>query len=304
MGEPGMDGSDRQHVFRDALFLDIPYIIDSFCRHADYTLNRLHRPQINSAPETPSCTAVRGFTLLVVLLLCTAYGPTLDSLCGVFGARTLDSSRSAGGVICIVLAVAQFVISAWYFWGRVQRRFRKQRIPGIARKLITCGVLLIVLAIWALPLLFFGDALLEHDIHDGCRPQGQAWPAWVQLGSLVVVTLVSAWLLRRARPVRSRILWQAVLIAVLVLVLWHLPHVHPRTEAAQVPYPHLFAVAAIGFALIACLAPWLVEIPFGSITDTERGEAQAALTTTELFIDNRRDPPLSPRRIFGGCVIG
>jgi len=101
-----------------------------------------------------------------------------------------------------------------------------------------------------------------------------------------------------------RIYAQALVLLALVLLLWFLPNVQPRTEAAQVPYRHLFAVLALGGALIACLAPCLVHVPFRSMKPPERAQVRKALRVTELFPDSRHDPQLSPRRIFGGWVIG
>ncbi len=294
-----------RHILRDALFLDVPYIVDSFCRHAEFRLNRLHRPQINAAPELKAYTALPAFTLLVIVLLFAAYGPTLVSLCGVLGAERVDDIRRNAGRFCVWLAWLQFFGSCIYFHFRIRRRFDKKDLPRRVRWVVVHIIFGVVLFVWALPLYYFGGSLGGETEHEGCRPQVLHWPATVQLAVLLIAALFAGWRCIRARTLGRRVAWQAVTILSVVLLLSSLPGIEVRTEAAQVPYPHVFGVVAVGFALISWLALWLVKIPFFSIRREDRRAVRTALLSVELFRDTRReDPELSPRRIFGGLVVG
>lgn len=298
-----------QHSFRDALFLDIPYIIDSVCRHADYALNRRHRFVVNrdgtvTRPTARSYRALPAFALFLLVLLFAAYGPTLSALCGAFGEAAVKALRVWAGYLCILGAFVQLAVTSVYFWHRIEKRFLKQRIRDGWRKAWVRGVIFVVLCAWAVPLGSFGYALLNHDAYDACIAQPQAWPAWVQLGLLAASVALAAVLAHGAGTLPWRIASQLALIVLLVAVLWNLPDIPARTEGAQVPYPHLYAVVAIGLAAIALLATVLVRISFYSLDDSEGQPFREALAERELFTESRQDPAVSWRRILGGGVIG
>lgn len=298
---------EARHIVRDALFLDIPYIVDSFCRHTEYRLNRLHTPRIGGAPQPKSCLWLPSLVMFVVVLAFAAYGPTLHSLCALLGRATTETLTRGFGRLLIVLAVVQFFGSLAYFHFRIRRRFDRRGVPAglrCARSIVVHAVFAVVLLVSAAPLGFFGQAVLATTALDTCVPQAAPWPAAVQAAALVLAAIVGAWRSCRAANLRRRIAWQAASLAALVLLLAWLPGISLRTEAAQVPYPHVFGVVAVGAALIAWLATWLVAIPFRSVKSADRAAVQLALRSVELFPPSRDDPPLSPRRIFGGLVIG
>src|SRR5215211_6570851 len=89
-----------------ALFLDVPYIVDSFVRHADYGVNRLHDyaigPEGGSRPVARRFVALPMFTLFALVLVFAAYGPTQSALCGVIGQSATDAMRLAFGWACII----------------------------------------------------------------------------------------------------------------------------------------------------------------------------------------------------------
>ena len=299
---PQSNGST--HAVRNALFLDIPYIIDSICRHTDYDLNRLHRFTVSSAPQPRPYTALPAFFFFVLVLLFSVYGATLGSLCGVLGARNIEAGRHGAGVLCEVAAFGQWLGTIYLIHRRIEKRFRKQNISGFWRRAIVYLVLVIVLGVWALPLFWFGHSLLDASAFEACRPDTPVCPSWIQLLVFLVAVACGAAATRVIKGTRGRVLSQTAIIAGAALVLWNLPGAAAGTEAAQVPYRHLYTVIAAGCALIACLATWLVSIPFSSMKETERAALQQALTDREIFPASRHDPELSPRRIFGGCFVG
>ncbi|MET0986825.1 MAG: patatin-like phospholipase family protein [Steroidobacteraceae bacterium] len=313
------------HPVRDAIFLDIPYIIDSVCRHGDYWLNGTQRYAVNEGggdiPTPRPYLARPRFWLFIVLLLFATYGATLSALCGVFGAPGFEAMRHAAGTLCIGLAGVQFLASLIYIHFRIGRRFRKQGIEEIgtrlrskpehsgavldAGRLVTVYIVFaIVLFAWALPWYFFGRSLWNDAAFDTCRAETPVEPAVQQLVLFLVSAGLAALALWKARSTVQRIALQAAILLLAVVVLWFLADSPAYSEAEQVPYHHLYAVIAAGFALTALASTALVWIPFRSVDDTERERVRRALTQRELFPQSRDDPPLSPRRIFGGFVIG
>jgi hypothetical protein len=300
----------RKRPIRDALFLDIPYIIDSACRHGDQALNGLHRytPGGGPAPlRTRRYAALPPFWCFLLVLLFCAYGATLGAFCGVLGAANVEALRGTLGTLCILASFAVCAVAIWYFHGRIQRRYSKCDIQDGWRKAVVYIVTVIVLGVWSSPLFFFGLSLLDKSAFDVCLPVTDN-STWTQLG-LFVAACVAAMLAALAiQHTRWRVLAQAAVLAIVFAVLWTLFGADEYREAAQVPYRHLYSIVAIGFAVVACLAATvLIHIPFYSMKKENKDAYKPftdALKTRELFAGSRKDPELSPRRIIGGCVIG
>jgi hypothetical protein len=299
--------SSRWQSFRDALFLDIPYIVDSVVRHADYGLNRLHRYAIadgsGSPPVARRFVVLPVFFLFTLVLLFAAYGPTLSALCPVFGQSTVENMRNVFGGTCIVAA---FALSGWAavdLRRRIAKRFMKQRIDP--RDRLRRGTVAIVLSLVAmaymLPLGLFGKSLFERAAFDACHA-GMSWSAIAQIALFIVAaTTVAVWA-QRLHTTRARIAVQAGVLTAMSAILWTLPGSAMATEASQLPYRNVFAVIACAMAATAFLTTFLVRVPFRSIADAKL--FRSALTECELFGESRADPPLSARRILGGAVIG
>jgi hypothetical protein len=292
------------HAVRNALFLDIPYIIDSICRHADYSLNRLHRFAVGSTPQPRPYTALPAFVFFVLVLGFTSYGATLGSLCGVLGARNIEAGRNSVGMLCMFGALVQWAGTVYLVHKRIEKRFSKKRILDTWRRRVVYVVLAVVLLGWAVPLFCFGYSLLDATAFQACRPDTPICPAWIQLVVFLTAAACGAAATRALTGTRGRVFSQAAIIGGATLILWNLPGAATATEAAQIPYRHLYAVIAAGCALIACLATWLVLIPFSSMDEKELAVFRHALAHREMFPASRDDPPLSARRILGGCVVG
>jgi hypothetical protein len=299
-----MPGLNAKHIVRDALFLDIPYIVDSFTRHAEYAFNRLHPPALDGTPPRARSYLTRpSFALVLVVLFLTAYGPTYNALCGLFAPTRVESATHVLGGILVGGAVLQFVGSVIYFQFRIDRRFEKQRLPFGARYYVVHFVFLVVLGAWALPLAWLGTSMLGK-LPGGCYAHPAHGPAIAQVLSLTVAVVLAAIVSVKASSIRWRLLGQAIAIGALVVMTFVVPVDGARSEAAQVPYPHVFGVIAAGLAIIAFAATWMVDISFRSVSRKERRAARNALRSTELFPASRDDPPLSLRRIAGGFVTG
>jgi len=168
-----------KHILRDALFLDIPYILDSFTRHAEYALNRLHPPAVDgTVPRLRSYLATPSFWLLLVVLFLTAYGPTYNAVCGLLQPAFVVSATHALGWVLVGAAIAQFVGSLFYFHYRIKRRFEKKKLRFTVRYVVVHIVFFVVLWVWALPLGLLGRSMLG-ELPGGCQPHATHSPAIV-----------------------------------------------------------------------------------------------------------------------------
>ena len=132
MGAPAL----RLRSLGDALFLDIPYIVDSAWRHIDYRLNRLHRFSVPTPPSAPAMPVARPyaalppFFFLLLVLLYVIYGPTLRSLCGVFGHDGVHTLRVASGWLLGIGAALAEAAVLLLLHGRIVKRFSRAAIDN------------------------------------------------------------------------------------------------------------------------------------------------------------------------------
>src|SRR5215471_20226687 len=143
------ENNEKKHRLRDAIFLDIPYILDSISRHADYQMNRLDRYEITdnggSPPTARPYIALPPFWFFVMILLFCAYGPTLSAVCGVFGATVVGFLRDSISVLCFVGAVVLLIAEYWFIRKRIHKRFTKQNNTDVVRKRIVQALFYLVL---------------------------------------------------------------------------------------------------------------------------------------------------------------
>lgn len=300
-GKPGKPG--KAHPWWDALFLDMPYIVDSSARRAEYRLNRLHAGGGDVALRVRGFARLPVFWMFVAVLFFCAYGPTLGALCGVWGESVQGGLQDLLGGASLLLALVQFILGGRYFAQRIRVRFERKKLPTQGRRWWYVHALVgLTLAASCLPAAYFGKALLSQSLSGQCLRGPGFGPALVQLGLVALLVPLTAWACRRAVSVRARVGWQSLAVLAVVGLVTALGA--DGREAAQAPYLHLFAVLAAGLAVMAWAAGWLIELPFHSLEPRDVKQVQDALQATELFADSRQDPTLSPRRVLGGLVVG
>jgi Ca2+/Na+ antiporter len=304
----------RHSAFAKAVCLDLPYILDSVWRRAEFNVNRLVRYEIDVSPAgSVNCTLaprpytrVSTFWLFLATLVFVAYGPTFDAWCSVVGADGMRYSRT-------VLGVAG-VLSALIVWGklirfgeaRTRKRFLKAPVPQeeFWRRLwVRAGVQLAVLAV-ALALGRFGVYLFESRNAAVCRVVPSDDPARYQAILLLGVICAAAVLARRPLKSASRLRREVVLLLGMVVLLWVVIAPSWASEANQSPYVHTFGVFACLLALLALLLRPLARWQFGSVSDEQRESYRAALRDTELFPGPRVDPDISTRRVVAALATG
>lgn len=297
-----------------ALYLDLPYIVDSVSRRAEFNANRwfLYTVTPGAGGNVDIHVARRpyyrlpAFALYLTVLLFVAYGPTLDSLCSILGDGGMIIARRIVGGAFIASSLALLVLLSRYGWARANKRFFKARVPstmklrrGVVRAIVEigfCGV--------AVPVALIGFYLWRHADLAICHNVPSATPAILQLVVTLLAFSVAAFASRGDQSALRRVLLDATLLSILVVTLWWWAAAPSPSEATQTPYPHVYAVLALLLAAIAMLAPWWARFQFGSMVAAQRHSYEKALRDIELFPGSRVDPTLSLRRIIGATAIG
>jgi hypothetical protein len=293
----------------EALFLDLPYILDSAWRRTEFNANRLfsYRVPANGDPpdlERRSYRLLPAFWLFLITVLFVAYGPTFDALCSVLTKSGMRVLRWVVGVVSIGIAC---LLAFWVARGgfrRAKARFDDRKIVTALRKqVVQCGIVVGCLAAGA-PSAIFGVWHLRNSCSTGCNEVPSAWPARWQFLALITVLIVSYVAAGRRSAPEARSVQQGLTYAILCGLLWFVIAPRHATEALQGPYPHVFGVAAIALGAVAMCSGWLARLQFRSLTSDQTRVFRDNLTTTDLFAPPRVDPDLSGRRILSAAVLG
>jgi hypothetical protein len=308
----------KHWALTEAICLDLPYILDSIWRRAEFNLNRVVRYEVTGS-KTASVralfawrryTLVLPFWLFLATLTFAAYGPTFDAWCSVVGVAGMGYSRAVLGVLCMLSALAAWVVLIVYGEKRCKKRFDKAAVLETERwrrfwvRLgVQAGVLCIVAAFGRL-----GVFLFESRDYPVCRMGPPAIPsdapALYQAILLLMTLCVTVGLARRAAKSPIRVHQQAALLLGMVLILWMLIVPPWASEANQSPYVHVYGAFACALAVLACCARPFVRWQFATVSEEQRKKYRASLRTTELFPGSRKDPDISARRMFAALATG
>ncbi|HEY2782330.1 MAG TPA: patatin-like phospholipase family protein [Steroidobacteraceae bacterium] len=307
------NGTAKHSALTKAVCLDLPYILDSIWRHAEFDANSQFAyvladdgSSVRVAFRKKPFTSSPAFWLYLIAATFVAYGPTLDSLCSIIGASGMRYARISLGA-CVAAAA---LLLGWrlsrYGAARADKRFRKARINDDERwrrVFVHAGVQLGVLVIVA-GLGFFASYFFTHASASFCRAPPSVVPAWIQLA---VVLLLAA--VHRAASIRivnraSRTYAQAAALIAMGLFLWCCVARSDASEANQTPYLHIYGVFACLLVAVASLAPRIARWQVGSISPETRKLYRDSLSEVELFPGSRTDPAMSTRRIVAALSTG
>ncbi len=239
-----------------ALFIDLPYVLDSAIRRLDYQLNKRY-------------SLVRGhaglewqrrwpFISLLPLGLClifAMYGPTFDALCSILPA--VSSRRVLWAVAAVVsLAAGRLVYLGARFlrkryWKRIDKLAIAGPVPRVRKAVL--GLSLSVLAIVPpgapVGLLVWRIVHSARDIHT-CQYTTPHAQSWLQLAFTIVLVAAAARLGMRPRSRFWRVADYLILLSAPVVILAFLGGCS-ATEAQYMPYLNAFAVLCVILVTLA-----------------------------------------------------
>ncbi|HEU0202907.1 MAG TPA: hypothetical protein VFR86_21065, partial [Burkholderiaceae bacterium] len=265
-------------VFR-ALFLDVPFLIDSVWRRLDFRFNSEYRYRCLGVPgggaleqRPPWQRSMFWFFALTVVFV--AYGPVWDGLCTVFVPPFASWALGLAGLA--LAAVALRLLSVMTAGGkrRLASRFNSPELrtedPRLLRwrRHVAALVLTVLMLIVFVLLALAAGWLLARAVAtpQACHwVEGYATPSAWRLAACLGAILLFALACRLIQSTRGLVFIQFVL---LVLVAWLTTAVlipagssplHGK-EATGLPYRHLFAFVAPALCFVVCLAPFLARV--------------------------------------------
>lgn len=300
-----------------ALFLDIPSLIDSSWRHIEHKFNAefVYRPGVSPKIAPRPLLKKPPFWFFAITALFVSYGPTWDGLCTTFPPHVADFLRQGLGLLIIFgsLALALFL-------GREARELIDRRFENVARELAkqervlsparrdTSAIVLCAALIVGMMAGVCAGAYLYAPPDRICGTEGRSVVAGWRL-AMCIAAIAAFAAVTRIQPtsVKHRVVAQAVILAVVAAVQWLLL-TSPRTpEALDLPYRHVFLVWAPCIVAVAALAPWIAWRAFRSssgVPNATRERLRDLLAQTELFVNRPEDLEPSWRRIGYAIVYG
>jgi hypothetical protein len=301
--------------WRDAFFLDMPYIVDSVWRRAAFNGNRwfTFHDEDCSAGRSASAWSPRRyafspqFFLSVLITIFIAYGPTLDSLCSVVGADGMFRLHHAVGGVLAQAAVALSIGLMIYLHGRAQKRFIKAKVPkGAKWRRAAVYVLTMVGSVFlALPLRLVASYVYQRAPVPVCHMVQYPDAAWVQLGATIAaLAILGAAASSRNLPRVLHTWIELGVFAILTAGLWCYGRDKSPSEAGQMAYPNVFAILALVFALLASAATALSRFVYWGFIDRWRTMYRDELGQHEIFQDDRKDPDATARHVVLAVIVG
>jgi hypothetical protein len=295
-------------AFVQGLFFDVPWVLDSAFRRAEFNLNKTYRlsPPGATAPP-PSGGTMDPWThrprvvqacLLGTILVFVMYGPTVDALCSVMPPWT----RTALEVVLFLYRVVGVLGLFFLLYQLLARYERRRPVALFARRLA------FKLGIFAIALLFFGigarvEYLLHGSVHDPrtCLAAHRQTSALVQL----VVTVVLLAGVFVASTIKRRDALPPIAFLVIIAGLLAIDGLSDGSaaEANHAPYLTISGIVIAALLLLVLGAKFLatrIVVP-----DDDRSKWKAtlvpALGTCELFVD-RGEPTFHWTRVLYAIV--
>lgn len=290
----------------DAVFLDVPYIVDSVWRRAAFNGNRWFTFD-GSAWKPRRYALSPQFLLSVLVTIFIAYGPTLDSLCSLVGPSGMSIlHRAVGAVLAVAAAALPFGLMI-YGHGRAQKRFDKAEVPRSAhgRRAAVYVLMSIGSVLLAAPVGFVALYVYQRAAVPVCHRVQYPDAAWVQLGATTAALALLCAVASSRRVSRVVHTWvEFGVFAILAVGLWYYGRDKSPSEAGQMAYPHVYAILALVFALLAVLSPALSRFAYWGFIDRGRALYQGELGRQEIFQDNRKDPVATPQHVLLAVIVG
>lgn len=302
-----------------ALFLDVPYLIDSIWRRLDFRLNRefdyhLVPAEVGRLQPRPSWRRPL-FWFFAITVVFVGYGPVWGGLCTVFVPPLATWALGAAGLVLFGLAVRLLFAMMRGAKRRLDSRFGSLAAEddGLtslpARRLIACAVLG-VLMLGVLSLIGFAAYSLFAGAQADPAPCFKAEFSFLSLYRLLLCAAaigVFGGACFYVQSTRALAAIQFVLLALVTGLLWFVLAPSDAREASRLPYRHVFALLAPALCLPLALAPFVAAAKFKSWAgfDPASGATFAdLLPRRELFEARGGDPELTFDRVGYALVHG
>jgi hypothetical protein len=298
---------NRRESILAALFLDLPFLVDSFWRKFEYEANRNHVYRIDADArgriEPRQLWRTAHFIWFLLLVLFVAFGPTHAPLCQA-GGDTLPR------VLYGTLALAALAAASWFvlYFGRLLIERGRERLLScnasrVRRRTLFATLVLFVtvgtLACVGAALNLSGVALQP----SLCETGGWSWRSVALLFSSAAAMAIAVWFGRGRAIDRFWLRVQPLLTIGLVCLAWFaIAHATAR-EADGLPYRHTYALIAGVMFFIAFLAAMLARQLMKQSAARLSADFKLALRHTELFVQ-RGEPDLSVHRVWHAIVNG
>lgn len=289
----------------EALFLDLPFLLDKLWRLAEYATNANHfyKSSQENSPATIGprpLNQVPAFYRLLMMCAFVLFGPTITSLCSVGGEPLLRCLYAAliFSLIgyCIYLVRLAFPETS----ARIRRRLHDDATGGLRRAVF-------ILALCFCALLAIGSVvgivmlLLRNVFVDPGALCTSTQFQWLSASQSAAALALFATLYSTARfwPKSSYLFWARWQLAVLVfvgLLHWFILTDSAATEAAQIPYRHIFVLMALALVVGVLGAKLLAAALFRQETARLWAAFSPTLDHAELF-RRRGEPNLSVSRV-------
>jgi len=303
-------GLGRPWSWGQALFLDMPALLDDVWRRLEFRFHRERDYDVERATLGPRLWYEKtAFWLFALTSLFVAYGPTLDGLC--------STAPAAMDVVVWLPLGSLFVWGIWIFWTRMRPAIRERvdkrfewlartsqsdefldERAAISRRLLQAAGLVLVAPV------ITGALTLAAGVSArgwcGEVPFSEYSVARLALWALIVGLF--AWLCARDTGVRGLLRAQAALMLALALGTVLLASAPDNAnEASGHPYVHLFLVVAPIICVLLCASPWLAARRLRRLRD---GRFAALVPRTELFVPAPQDARPTLARVMHAVTYG
>jgi Patatin-like phospholipase len=314
--------------FWAALFLDVPYVLDSVWRKTEFAANRAGTLSLTQTGSfllrEPAWTPLGALFVLITIYFC--FGPTFESLCTVAGTsgftviRRLFGLAVLGGTFRLLKVLSSRSLAA--LTRRYDRVFPHKRPAGANLRIWTARITVLVgLVLLTAPLWFL--AIYQFHKTSACLQSPHTSAATVQI-LVTLVTIFAGIIILRHRDATTALrrfieLAGVLLVAGIVLWIvvaplmygsasevWRAPanYLLNQQESAGGPYVNMFAVLLLAMTLTTLAAYYLAKLCFSKWTPLMTAKFRGRLHKVQLLTNERHDPKLTHVRYWAALLNG
>jgi len=283
-----------------ALFLDVPFLIDSAWRRLEYRAHAECRFKPGVAPAPQPQITLRPFWrkppfwLFAITVFFVSYGPTWGGLCAILPVGITAFLTKAIGAAIVAVSLLLGFFAARSLWTSIKQRFG--RIPPAEISFGRTAIVIVVpfagLVVLTLLGVSAGLFLTAPSDSRACAIEDGSRLAVARFLVCVVAIALFAWVTSRRTGVVREVWAQTAILLLVAVVQWFVLADSRVVEASDLPYRHVFTAWATCILLIVAAAPFVARRMFAGLPREARDRFRERLGQTELFV-SRAAPTLS-----------